>query len=196
MACEDCNALSGNVEERVAVGRALQASRKAGAEDAALVARIETLRAEAGTAFEGRRPGVAFGVDKTFPFSISTPHTKANRFIISPTHAFLILQIKRFFYVKETGERGKFATPIIFPADGVITIEDSGGAVHHFRVVSAVVHWGTLGGGHYWCVAADGIYNDTAVTLDGGVALRELLTTGQHEGATGYLYILERVAAT
>lgn len=195
VACEPCNAEGGNAEERLEAGKALQAARKAGADDAELVARVEAMRGDAQTTFGGSHPGAAFSVDTTFPFSISTPHTKANRFIISPTHPFLILQIKRFFYDKDTLQRGKFVTPIIFPADGVVAIEDSDGAVHRFSVVSAVVHLGSLGGGHYWCVAADGIYNDTSVTLDGGAALRELLISGQHEGAQGYLYFLERVAA-
>jgi ubiquitin C-terminal hydrolase len=135
----------------------------------------------------------AVGVDGQ---ALKTAHIAQHAFNIKPEMQYVVVQLKRFRYV--AGGQ-KCLTPVTFPdpneaGDVIVTINDSQGTPHQFRVASVVVHRGGFGGGHYWAVGPDGKYNDSNVTLDGGEAMRELLATGLDDGdGTPYLYFLERV---
>lgn len=123
-----------------------------------------------------------------------TVHKKTIFFTINPAQRFMMLQIKRFEFGDLSTKR---SNGIILPEDGVVTINDSAGVAHRFKVTAVVVHCGGADGGHYWTVASGGVYNDSTVTL-GGDDMRTVLTTGLHDqpgyvDGTGYLYFLERV---
>jgi ubiquitin C-terminal hydrolase len=116
-------------------------------------------------------------------------HIEQLQFEIAPEMRHLVLHLKRF----QGWPAVKMNAPILFDPSGVIKITDSTGVVHTFMVTSVVVHAGNIRNGHYICIARQGIFNDTRVTLDGGTALRELLFSGTYEKGQGYLYFLERL---
>lgn len=121
-------------------------------------------------------------------------HTKEVRFSIFPDQKFIVLQVKRFEF---GGLAAKRSNPIILPENGLVTINDSFGVAHNFKVSAVVVHAGGVGGGHYWTVTPSGVYNDSVVSV-GGDDMKTVLSSGLHDqpgyvGGTGYLYFLERV---
>lgn len=152
-----------------------------------------------------------------------TTQVKKLALSISPHMNYLILQVKRFAYDPFTLTPTKDATPVIFNNDaGMLCIEetpftfeashstttvpqeqvknivrDAQSSVvfeHEFKVSAVVVHVGeSIASGHYYTVTPTGIYNDSIVTLDGGTAFRQLLSTGVWNDAVGYMYFLERV---
>lgn len=119
--------------------------------------------------------------------------------IDSRARDFLILTIKRFpnLFIKNR-------TPVTCPAyddlemgyvpAGQFSFVDIHGKRHTFRVVSVVVHRGSiLSGGHYYAVTQAGEFNDWSVELS-PEHLRTLLESGTYSGGEGYMYFCERVA--
>ncbi len=125
----------------------------------------------------------------------NTKHSKRLEFSVAPEMQFMILQLKRFTFggVADT----KLSVPLILDASGIVEFADAQGVLHRFRVTAVVVHSGSTGGGHYWTVTPEGVYNDSTVTLDGGAAMKDLLGSGKHKSGAytgeGYLYFMERV---
>lgn len=119
-----------------------------------------------------------------------TDHTEQITFQIAPEMRYLVLHIKRF----QGWPADKIKTPIVFFPSGIVEIVDAISIKHRFLVTSIVVHSGDLGFGHYKCITRDGIYNDSHVRLDDGVAMQTLLKNGEYDRGQGYLYFLQRLA--
>jgi len=106
---------------------------------------------------------------------------------------FLYLQLKRY-----NNDATKNNTPVTFENDeGELTINDSiTGRGLVFRAEAVIVHTGrTIKSGHYTTVGRKGIYDDSTVIFDDGIAFKELVLTGMlgDGGALGYIYFLVEV---
>ncbi len=118
-------------------------------------------------------------------------------FIISQEIKFFMIQIARFM----AGQPKKlhcitFGTQAeLTNSDNTITLEDSTGHFHFFKVTSVLVHQGRrIDGGHCIAVTKTGFISDRTVTPN-TTALTTLLSTGTLGGKynTGYIYFLQRI---
>lgn len=124
-------------------------------------------------------------------------YKKSLGFAIDNDQPFLIIQLKRF---DPKNQDKKITSNVTLPQSGVVSITDSKGTEHTFKVTAVVVHEGeTLNSGHYWTVTQKGVYYDETVTPGEG-HLETLLTNGNLANPNtgnigqGYIYFLERVA--
>jgi ubiquitin C-terminal hydrolase len=129
------------------------------------------------------------------------------RYGLRDDQQFCVLSLKRFLFTITNKKARKNTTPVIFRSDGLINIPyidlkifnaklETGQyakatKIAQFKVVSVVVHSGTLNAGHYWSLAWSGKHDDERFT-PGDAGLKNLLTTGKEGAGEGYLYFLER----
>ena len=112
-------------------------------------------------------------------FSECEPLYKQQTLKIESSVDFLVIYIKRFLTNIKVNKPVKFISPI-----------QIGGI--NWKVVSVVLHRGTLNSGQYIAIDDKAIYNDNEVIFDKN-ALPQLLLTGELDGFNGYIYFLQKI---
>jgi hypothetical protein len=103
--------------------------------------------------------------------------------------AFMSIHLKRY-----SNDREKICTKVTLPSQ-TVTIHDFRNKKDlTFRVESIVAHTGdSASSGHYTAYSRRGVFDDSKVDNDGGVAFRTLLQDGEFKGALGYIYCFVQV---